>query len=79
LKSNPVEVNNKVIGNLVDAGKISLKLPLGSVNVHKEDPFSVTETDDNDSLSLALLIWPDTVTFWAKTRAGSIKQNNVTQ
>ncbi len=68
-----------MIGNLVDAGKLSLKLPLGSVKVPREDPFSVTDTDDNDSLSLALLIWPDTVTFWAKTKAGSIKQSNVTQ
>ena len=68
-----------VIGNFVEAGKMSLKSPLGPVKVPKVVPLTVTETEANDSLSDAPFTFPETATFWAKTIAGSIKNRNTAQ
>jgi hypothetical protein len=57
---------------LVLDGRLSLKLPLLSVNVPLAFPFKVTETEPKDSPPEALFTFPVITTFCALTIAGSI-------
>ena len=73
-----MDENETVIGNLVLEGRLSLKLPLLSVNVPMVFPFKETETEPRASPPAELFTLPETITFCALTIAGSINKNNAT-